>query len=309
MNGTKSAKEYRKGERLEITEEKMTEETLEKIEEIFQEFLEGRNENSKKIADSVELYEKELEDFNRSMRAGITKESWFLEKLQDKAKGFSIDYFGNILLEMNQKLVEANRIMRELLFEPEEIDEIEIEEKKIINKRKPKWNSYNTKEVALELGREAKSQFLLWSQNDEWLKNSQFLENLAKSWFEQEINTNKNSELKNVIAEALKTAGKEQLLPYQFSRLSTEWLTRIACVSVEHLKIIWETAKGEMAMREATEEIEKCILVLYSSFDLKNVDFFCFYAPLLGRVTEDVLNRTTDKENKKKKEQKKYTKR
>ena len=40
MNGTKSAKEYRKGEQLEITEEKMTEETLEKIEEIFQEFLE-----------------------------------------------------------------------------------------------------------------------------------------------------------------------------------------------------------------------------------------------------------------------------
>lgn len=301
MNGTKSAKEYRKGERLEITEEKMTEETLEKIEEIFQEFLEGRNENSKKIADSVELYEKELEDFNRSMRAGITKESWFLEKLQDKAKGFSIDYFGNILLEMNQKLVESNRIMRELLFEPEEI---EIEEKKIINKRKPKWNSYNTKEVALELAREAKCQLMFWNQKDEWLKNSQFLENLAKSWFEQEINTNKNSELKNVIAEALKTAGKEQLLPYQFSQLSTEWLTRIACVSVEHLKIIWETAKGEMAMREATEEIEKCILVLYSSFDLKNVDFLCFYAPLLGRVTEDVLNRTTDKENKKKKEQK-----
>lgn len=30
MNGTKSAKEYRKGEQLEITEEKMTEETLEK---------------------------------------------------------------------------------------------------------------------------------------------------------------------------------------------------------------------------------------------------------------------------------------
>ena len=51
-------------------------------------------------------------------------------------------------------------------------------------------------------------------------------------------------------------------------------------------------------MREATEEIEKCILVLYSSFDLKNVDFFCFYAPLLGRVIEDVLNRTADKENK-----------
>ena len=34
MNGTKSAKEYRKGEQLEITEEKITEETLEKIEEM-----------------------------------------------------------------------------------------------------------------------------------------------------------------------------------------------------------------------------------------------------------------------------------
>ena len=37
MNGTKSAKEYRKGEQLEITEEKMTEETLEKIEEMRRE--------------------------------------------------------------------------------------------------------------------------------------------------------------------------------------------------------------------------------------------------------------------------------
>ena len=88
MNGTKSAKEYRKGEQLEITEEKMTEETLEKIEEIFQEFLEGRNENSKKIADSVELYEKELEDFNRSMRAGITKESLFWKSYRIKRKDF-----------------------------------------------------------------------------------------------------------------------------------------------------------------------------------------------------------------------------
>lgn len=49
MNGTKSAKEYRKGERLEITEEKITGETLEKIEKIFQEFLEGRNENQKRL--------------------------------------------------------------------------------------------------------------------------------------------------------------------------------------------------------------------------------------------------------------------
>ena len=190
MNGTKSAKEYRKGEQLEITEEKMTEETLEKIEEIFQEFLEGRNENSKKIADSVELYEKELEDFNRSMRAGITKESWFLEKLQDKAKGLSIDYFGNILLEMNQKLAESNRTMSKLLFETEEIDRTNIEQKKTVRKCKTKWNSYNTKEVALELAREAKCQLMFWNQKDEWLKNSQFLENLAKSWFEQEINTN-----------------------------------------------------------------------------------------------------------------------
>lgn len=302
MNETKSAKEYRKGEQLKITEEKITEEMMWKIEEIFQGFLEKRTENSKKIADSVELYEKELEDFNRSMRAGITKESWFLEKLQDKAKGLSIDYFGNILWEMNCKLTEADRIMRELLFEPEEIDEVEIEEKKRINKRKPKWNSYNTKEVALELGREAKSQFLLWSQNDEWLKKSEGLKELGNNWLEQDTDTDKNTKLKRVIAGALKNAGEEQLLPYQFSRLSTEWLTKIACVSVEHLKIVWETAKGEITMREATEELENHILVLYSSFDLKNVDFLCFYPPLLGRVTEAVLYRMAGKANEDKKE-------
>ena len=57
-------------------------------------------------------------------------------------------------------------------------------------------------------------------------------------------------------------------------------------------------------MREESRRNARKRIVIYSSFDLKNVDFLCFYAPLLGRVTEDVLNRTTDKENKKKKEKK-----
>ena len=98
------------------------------------------------------------------MRAGITKESWFLEKLQDKAKGLSIDYFGNILLEMNQKLAESNRTMSKLLFETEEIDRTNIEQKKTVRKCKTKWNSYNTKEVALELAREARCQLMFWNQ-------------------------------------------------------------------------------------------------------------------------------------------------
>ena len=117
---------------------------------------------------------------------------------------------------MNQKLAESNRTMSKLLFETEEIDRTNIEQKKTVRKCKTKWNSYNTKEVALELAREAKCQLMFWNQKDEWLKNSQFLENLAKSWFEQEINTNKNSELKNVIAEALRPQGKNRFFHINF---------------------------------------------------------------------------------------------
>ncbi len=62
--------------------------------------------------------------------------------------------------------------MSKLLFDSEEIDTTNIEQKKTVRKCKTKWNSYNTKEVALELAREVKCQLMFWKQKDEWLKNS-----------------------------------------------------------------------------------------------------------------------------------------
>lgn len=88
-----------------------------------------------------------------------------------KIAGISEKDFPLIILEiffweMNQKLAESNRTMSKLLFETEEIDRTNIERKKTVRKCKTKWNSYNTKEVALELAREAKCQLMFWNQKD-----------------------------------------------------------------------------------------------------------------------------------------------
>lgn len=304
MNGTKSAKKNKKGEPLAVTKEKISEETLWQITEIFQRFMEKQRQNpekkieewlfeqlkeelpekeeneilkiTKKIADSVEFYERELEDFNRSMRAGITKESWFVEKLQDKAKGFSADYFGNILFEMNYELAMANQKMGCVILGIKD-------SKKIRKKQKVKWNSYNTQEIALELGREAKSQLVFWKKEVLCLEKHGAL---SASWY---MEADKNNELKGAVAGTLKIAGEKKILPYGFYHLPTEWLVRIACMSVDNLKIISEMAGGERTMREVTEEMEKRILLLYASLDMRNRSSLCFYAPILGKITEAVV--------------------
>ena len=308
MNEAKSARKKEKGESLEFTKEKISDEILEQIEEIFQKFFKKQEENSnktmqewllelleeefpekegrevfeitKEIADSVKFYEKELEDFNQSIRTGITKESWFLEKLQDKAKGLSADYFGNLLFEMNDELVKANQKMGRILANSNEKKKNGLKLKKTIRKCKIRWNSYNTKEVALELGREAKSQLTFWQNGMTCLNCPKILEAIEKD---------KNYKLKVVAAGALKVAGEKKMLPYGFHQLTTECLTKIACMSVDNLKTVWRISKGEQTMREASDEIEKRILVLYSSFDMQNRGALYFYAPLLGEMTESML--------------------
>lgn len=66
---------------------------------------------AKEIAESVAEYEADLNELNQAARKGITKESWFADKVEDSARGMAVNQFGNYLNEVDQCLADATAQM------------------------------------------------------------------------------------------------------------------------------------------------------------------------------------------------------
>lgn len=71
---------------------------------------------AKEIKESIEEYDKDLANLTKSCKKGITKESWFADKLQDSAKGMSVNQFGDYLSEIDQNLAYSNQQMRNVIL-------------------------------------------------------------------------------------------------------------------------------------------------------------------------------------------------
>ncbi len=124
---------------IELNVEDLTEKEVAEVNQIFRRFIKKYEENTNKdiqewlveqlqeelpdrsleeiskiaeeIQESVEEYNKDLEELNNSCRQGMTKEQWFAERLQDSAKGMSVNQFGNYLSGIDSVLETANRQM------------------------------------------------------------------------------------------------------------------------------------------------------------------------------------------------------
>ncbi len=63
------------------------------------------------IAEAIVEYDRDLKDLNQSCRAGMTKEAWLAERLQDGAKGVAVKQFGDYLHGIDQNLEQCNQQM------------------------------------------------------------------------------------------------------------------------------------------------------------------------------------------------------
>ena len=66
---------------------------------------------AKEIKESIKEYDEDLESLTKSCKKGITKESWFADRLQDSAKGMSVNKFGNYLYGIDRGLEQSNQQM------------------------------------------------------------------------------------------------------------------------------------------------------------------------------------------------------
>lgn len=71
---------------------------------------------AKEIKESIEEYDADLESLTKSCKKGITKESWFADRLQDSAKGMSVNKFGNYLYEIDSNLASCNKQMQDTIL-------------------------------------------------------------------------------------------------------------------------------------------------------------------------------------------------
>lgn len=88
-------------------------ETTEWLREQLQEELPDRSadeieEMATEIVESVKEYDEDLQDLNENCKKGVTKTSWFAEKVQDSAKGIAVNQFGNSLCQIDKELERAN---------------------------------------------------------------------------------------------------------------------------------------------------------------------------------------------------------
>lgn len=97
-------------------------ETTEWLREQLQEELPDRSadeieEMATEIVESVKEYDEDLQDLNENCKKGVTKASWFANKIQDSAKGVAINQFGNSLFLIDKEFERANEQLRAAIVE------------------------------------------------------------------------------------------------------------------------------------------------------------------------------------------------
>lgn len=64
------------------------------------------------IVDSIKEYDMNLKNLNSSVEKGGTKEKWFVDRMEQAAKGVAVNNYGNYLNQINVALENANRQMQ-----------------------------------------------------------------------------------------------------------------------------------------------------------------------------------------------------
>lgn len=154
-------------------EENPEKETVEWLSEQFQEeFPEKKTEEIQKTAEEIvavlKEYDQDLEDLNKSVKKGISKDVWFADKIQDRKKGMTVNQCGDYLKKIDQNFMHANNQMQRIILRADEGVSQKINFNDFIVEQYH-VNSFNTKAVLENSPYRAR---ICVSENDKYGKNS-----------------------------------------------------------------------------------------------------------------------------------------
>ena len=141
----------------------------------------------------------------------------------------------------------------------EEIKKLQLEVQESGKIPRTDWNVYNTKELAVNLGKQAGAAGIQaalltagiglagWAMSGEEIDGGEVVETA--------LTTGADAGVKAAAGGALTVASQQGILSIIPPGTPPGTIVKIACVGVEDVKILWKAAKGEITMSEALEQM------------------------------------------------------
>ena len=130
------------------------------------------------------------------------------------------------------------------------------------------WNMYNTRELALNLGKNAAISGMQAAAfctgielagmaiNGEEIDGGELVETALK--------TGADTGVKAAAGGALTVASERGIIPFPPKGTAPGTITKIACVGIENIKIMWKVAKGELTVSEGLERMGRTSVSMYA---------------------------------------------
>jgi hypothetical protein len=201
---------------------------------------------SRKIIEAVAEYDKTLNNLNQAIESGYSKEEWLADRVTEAYDGMPFEEAGNLLKETDNDWIAANALLM-----GETVDTSEVIESEFVE-----WNEYSVKSKALDIGRQAVMSGLGTvaniikknAESGEAAGMNELIGQILQTGAETAA-----SEVKAVVAGAIKTAAENKLADFLPAGTPIEYICDIAGIAVESAEALFNVAAGKTTMTEALD--------------------------------------------------------
>lgn len=184
------------------------------------------------------------------------------EQMQELQKEFPTKTVTDRLGGTDKVKVESNPLTKE------QVKKMQLETQESGMMPNTDWNIYNTREMALNLGKQAafagmQSALICTgielagkAINGEMIEGSELVETALK--------TGADTGVKVAAGGALTVASEKGILPLPPKGTAPGTIAKIACVGIENIKIMWKVAKGELTVSEGLEQMGRTSVSMYA---------------------------------------------
>ncbi len=218
---------------------------------------------SNDIVDGVRNFDEDLKSLDSSCERGLSKEQWLANSLEQSSSGLDRNEYGNYLAEVDKNLALNNAMAMKAITAKAGENPLILtknqEQDFEINKQEDKdWNSYSTKALALNLGKQATLSGVtgLCMDSGSYIDPQSFTDNdpEVQDFVSNSIESGVDFGLKVATTGAIEVGAENGIFPF----LKKTPVGIISCIGsgiVENCKTAWKFIKGEINGHEALDRV------------------------------------------------------
>ena len=211
------------------------------------------------IIEAVEAYDRTLNELNKAVEAGQSKESWFAGRLAENYTEMSAADAGEKLLHIEENVAALNQqLMQDISGEQSEAEIAETDDEAPVE-----WNEYSIKNKAREIGNQVAMTGMAVAANvvKERMQSgdSADIGNVLKETLQDGL-IKDSSEVKAVVAGAVKVAAEKGLEKIVPKDATVDVIGSMAGAAVESAEAACDAAIGKSTVREYVERSVKAVI-------------------------------------------------